>query len=110
MRPAVFNVSGVGNSNVYNIDLYISPSNVTLAAIVTGTVTYTVQYTFDDIFAKNFTPAGAVWVNHPSMTSQIVSVVSNLAFPATGVRITTAAGTTGSVVFTVIQAGGGGNA
>ena len=110
MRPAVFNLSGVGNSNIYNFDLYISPNNTTLAVVVTGTVTYTVQYTFDDIFDKNFTASGATWFNHPDMSTKTTSLVANLAFPATGVRITTAAGTTGSVVFTVIQAGGGGNA
>jgi hypothetical protein len=33
-----------------------------------------------------------------------------VAYPCTGIRLSLAAGTTGSAILTVIQAGGGGNA
>ena len=47
MRPAVFTVTGVGVSNPYGVDTYISPSNMGLAVTVSGTITYKVQYTFE---------------------------------------------------------------
>lgn len=106
MRPVVYEVAGVGTSKVFAPDNYISPFNITLAVTVTGVVTYTVQYTFDDVFAKTFNPATANWVDHPSLTAKTASLDSNIAYPVQGVRITVSAGA-GSVRLTAIQAGGG---
>jgi hypothetical protein len=75
--------------------------------LVTGIVTYTVQYTFDDVFASGFSPASANWVDHPSLTAQTATKDSNIAYPVRGVRINVTAGT-GTARLTVIQAGGGG--
>ena len=108
MRPVVFTVTGVGNSNVYPVDTYISPSNMGLAVIVTGTITYKVQYTFDDVFAKGYSPTAGTsnWFDHPTLTGS-ASANSNVAYPVTGLRLITTAGT-GSATLTIIQAGGGG--
>ena len=107
MRPFVSSVTGVGVSSVYPPDNYVSPFNLALSVLVTGTVTYTVQYTFDDVFASGFSAASANWVDHPSLTAQSATKDSNIAYPVRGVRINVTAGS-GSVRFTVIQAGGGG--
>lgn len=107
MRPVVFSVTGVGASNVYPADHYVSPFNVALNVLVTGTITYTVQYTFDDVFAANYTAASGNWVNHPSLTAQTATKDSNIAYPVRGIRITTSVGS-GTVALTIIQAGGGG--
>jgi hypothetical protein len=77
-----------------------------LGATVTGTITYTVQYTFDDVFAANYNPSSGNWVNHPTLTAQTTSKDSNIAYPVSGVRIISTAGT-GSVTLTIIEAGGG---
>jgi len=110
MRPVVYTLTdasgGAKVSNVYPPDNYVSPFNVALSVIVTGTVSYTVQYTFDDVFAASFSPATANWTNHPSLTAQTATKDSNIAYPVTGIRIQLASGT-GSVTFTAIQAGGG---
>lgn len=110
MRPVVFTITdasaGAKVSNVYPPDNYVSPFNVALSVLVTGTVTYTVQYTFDDVFAANFNPASANYTNHPSLTAQTATKDSNIAYPVTGIRIQLSSGT-GSVKFTAIQAGGG---
>ena len=108
MRPVVFSVIGVGDSNVYPVDNYISPSNMGLAVVVSGTITYKVQYTFDDVFAKGYTPASGNWFDHPTLTGS-ASLNSNIAYPVTGIRLSTSAGT-GTATLTIIQAGGGGNA
>ena len=108
MRPAVFTVTGVGVSNPYGVDTYISPSNMGLAVTVTGTITYKVQYTFDNIYADNYVPASGNWFDHPTLVGS-ASVNSNIAYPVNGIRLITTAGT-GTATLTIIQAGGGGNA
>jgi hypothetical protein len=106
MRPVSFSVTGVGNSVVCPTDYYVSPFNIALNVVVTGTITYTVQYTFDDVYAAGFNPATANWTNHPSLTAQTATKDSNIAYPVTGIRLTTSAGT-GTAALTIIQAGGG---
>ena len=110
MRPAVTSITGVGYSPVYAVDTYISPSNMGLAVVVSGTITYKVQYTFDDVFAKGYSPTAgtSTWFDHPTLTGS-ASLNSNIAYPVTGIRLTTSAGS-GSATLTIVQAGGGGNA
>ena len=109
MRSVVYTVTGIGNSNVMAPDTYISPFNVALNVTVTGTITYTVQYTFDNVFANGYSSASGNWISHPSLSAQTASKDSNIAYPVTGIRLNTSAGT-GSATLTIIQAGGGGNA
>jgi len=107
MRPVVLSVTGVGNSVPDPLDHFLTPFNVSLAVVVTGTITYTVQYTYDDVFAANYNPATGNWLPHPSLTAQTATKDSNIAYPVRAVRLTTSAGT-GTATMTVIQAGGGG--
>jgi hypothetical protein len=79
---------------------------VGLGVTVTGTSNYTVQYTFDNVFASNYSPASGNWVNHPSLTGLTASADSNIAYPVRGIRIIANSGA-GSARLTVIQAGGG---
>lgn len=108
MRPVVLSVTGVGNSGVYPVDNYISPSNLGLAVVVSGTITYKVQYTFDNVFAPGYSPTAgsSTWFDHPTLTGS-ASLNSNIAYPVTGIRLNTSAGT-GTATLTIIQAGGGG--
>ena len=107
MRPVVLSVTGVGNSIPDPLDHYLTPFNVSLGVVVTGTITYTVQYTYDDVFAANYNPSTGNWLPHPSLTAQTGTKDSNIAYPVRAVRLTTSAGT-GTATLTVIQAGGGG--
>lgn len=110
MRPVTYTLSdasgGVKTSSVYAPDNYVSPFNVALSAVVTGVVSYTIQYTFDDVFNKTYVPASGNWTDHPSMTAQTATKDSNIAYPVRGIRVQLLSGS-GSVVFTAIQAGGG---
>lgn len=105
MKPVNLTVTGVGNSNVYPVDNYVSPSNLGLAVVVTGTITYKVQYTFDDVFASGYSPTAgtSTWFDHPTLTGSS-SLNSNIAYPVSGVRLSTSAGA-GSATLTIIQAG-----
>lgn len=111
MRPVVISITGSPrNSNVVPIDNYISPANMGMAVVVSGTITFKVQYTFDDVFAKDYDPTAgtSTWFDHPTLVGS-ASVNSNIAYPVTGIRLITNAGT-GTATLTIIQAGGGGNA
>lgn len=108
MRPIVQTLSdasvAVLYSNAIPLDVFISPFNTSLSVQVTGTVNYTVQYTFDNVQAPDWTAATANWIDHPSLKTETVTKDSNLAYPAVAVRIVQNSGS-GSVRFTVIQAG-----
>jgi hypothetical protein len=116
MRPITFTITG-GNgtqtvSNVAPMDHYVSPANIALNVVVTGTITYTVQYTFDDVFAKGYDPTAASsnWNNHPTLVTQVITANSNISYPVTGIRIISPASpaSTGTAKLIIIQGGGGG--
>ena len=105
-QPAYLTATDTAVSRVYPANLYVTPFNIGLGAVVvSGTPTYTVEHTFDDVYAPGFNPATATWFPHAS----IVNVVAtnrdgNYAFPVQGLRIRVASGT-GAVRLTVLQAG-----
>ena len=101
MRPIVKRQTGAGSSAAIPVDHYQSPFNIGFAVVVSGTVNYTVQHTFDDIFDAAVTPT---WFNHPSIASQSASADGNYAFPVRAVRITVNSGS-GTATMTTIQAG-----
>jgi hypothetical protein len=105
MRPIRVTVTNAADSAVIPLDRFEAPFAVGIRCNITsGTPTYTVQYTFDDIFAPGFDPATADWVNHASLTAQVADADSNIAFPVTAIRITQTG--TGVTTMTVIQGDG----
>lgn len=94
MRPITQGVTGAGNSNGIPLDHYISPFNVGFGVVVSGTVTYSVQHTFD----------GTNWFDHPTVVSQTTNQDGNYAFPVLQIRLAGLSGS-GTAVLTVIQAG-----
>ena len=104
MRPVRVTTSGVSVSPPIPIDQYLDPTNIGLGVVINGAVTYTVEHTFDDVFATDFNPATATWFPHPTLQSQSASMDGNLAFPPTAVRLNQTAGA-GSAILNLIQAG-----
>lgn len=104
MRPVRVSVTGVGSSAVVPPDYMLNPFNIGVEVMVTGTVTYTVQHTFDDVFAANFNPATATWLSHTTLVNQTTTQASNYAFAVTGIRVTVTAGT-GTAEMTLVQSG-----
>jgi hypothetical protein len=107
-RPVKLYVTANGATPVYSpvapLNTYGNPFNVGLAVAVSGTITYTVEHTFDDVFAPGFDPANATWYDTTSLTGLSAKQDGNYAFSATGVRIKSTAGS-GSAVLTIIQSG-----
>ena len=108
MRPVRVTVSGgTGSSAPIPLDQYISPFSVGIGCDISagGNLTYTVEHTFDDVFAKTFTPAGATWFPNSGLTTKIADADGNYSAPVTAVRLTVTIWAAGSVTMTVIQAG-----
>lgn len=94
MLPVTLTQTGIGSSASYSVDSFVSSVNIGLGCIATGTVTYTVQHTFD----------GTNWFDHPDVASETTNADGNYAFPVEKIRVTVTAGT-GSVAMTIIQSG-----
>lgn len=116
MRPIVYTIVGGNGTQTYSpvcpIDHYVSPANIALSVVVTGTITYTVQYTFDDVFAAGYNPnaGSANWTAHPTLGTQTTTKDSNISYPVRGIRVISPASpaSTGTATLTIIQGGGGG--
>ena len=104
MRPIYDTVSGAPtNGTVIPLDIYLD-GEVALGVVVTGTITFTVEYTYDDVWDENFNPATATWFSVTGLTGGSADADAVLTAPPRAVRIRTTAGT-GSAVLAVIQSG-----
>jgi len=101
MRSIVISQSSTGSSSVAPLDTYRNPFNVGIGVVVSGTVNYTIQHTFDDVFNSAVTP---VWFSHPTLASLAVSADGNYAFPIKGVKVLVNSGS-GTATATIVQAG-----
>ena len=99
MKVQIASQTGAGSTSPFVMNTNTTPFNVGFGVIVTGTVNYTVQHTFDDP-SVGFT----TWFPHPTIASQAANADGNYAFPVTGIRITVNSGG-GSVTFKLVQAG-----
>jgi hypothetical protein len=101
MRPTRITQTGAGSTAPIVLNKQIKAS---VACIVDGTVDYTVQVTFDDVFAPDFDAATATWFPHPD--TALVGASTNqrgvIDFPIIAVRATVNSGA-GSVDLVVVQ-------
>lgn len=84
--------TGAGSTSSVKV-LPGNPFNVGFGVVVSGTVDYTVQHTFD----------GANWFDHETIAAQTANADGNYAYPVAGIRVTVNSGT-GSATLTTIQA------
>lgn len=99
MKQQTVSQTGVGSSSAIVVNTNISPVNIGFGVVVTGTVNYTVQHTFDDP-ATGF----STWFSHPTVASQTANADGNYAFPVTGIKVLVNSGS-GSASLKLIQAG-----
>lgn len=93
--------TGVGASAPTPLDQYLNPFNVSIGCTVSGTVNYTVQYTFGAVFAG---PGPFTWTAHPDITSQTGTADGTFISPVTAARVLTNSGT-GTVTAVLVQSG-----
>jgi hypothetical protein len=86
------------------MNLNTSPFNVGFGVIVSGTVNFTVQHTFDDVFSPSFNAGTATWFPHPTIAAQSANVDGNYAFPVTAIRLLVNSGG-GTATLVLLQAG-----
>jgi hypothetical protein len=101
MRRVIVSKTGTGSSPLAPMDQYISPFNVGMGVVVTGTVNYSVQHTFDNIYDTTITPT---FFTHPTLASLAVSADGNYAFPVSAIKVLVNSGD-GTATLTILQAG-----
>lgn len=99
MKLQTVSKTGTGSSSALVMNTNISPFNVGFGVVVTGTVTYTIQHTFD-----NPAVAFTTWYAHPTIAAKTDNQDGNYAFPVTGVKVLVTAGD-GTATLNLIQAG-----
>lgn len=103
MRPVTLSQTGVGNSVPIPVDIYLTPFNVTLAVEVTGTVTYSVVWTTDDVW--NIVAGSLNWNAAASnLTGATTNQIGSLVSPVSAVQLQVTGGT-GTATLRVVQAG-----
>tara|TARA_R110002051_G_scaffold271069_2_gene331486 strand:- start:787 stop:1116 length:330 start_codon:yes stop_codon:yes gene_type:complete len=105
MRPVVITVTGVAISAPVTLNYRQSNFKVSIAAVITGTATYTVQHTFDDpadFATEALYNSDADWFDHEFMDAIAVTSDGNYAFPVRASRLNVTA-SSGSVKATWIQ-------
>lgn len=99
MKLQTVSQTAAGSTSALVMNTNTNPFNVGFGVIVSGTVNYTVQHTFDDP-AVGFT----TWFPHPTIASLSANADGNYAFPVTGIRLTVNSGG-GTATLKLIQSG-----
>ena len=99
MKVQIVSKTGTGSSSALVMNTNSTPFNVGFGVVVSGTVNYTVQHTFDDP-ATGFT----TWFDHPTIASESTNQDGNYAFPVTGIKLLVNSGG-GTATMNLVQAG-----
>ena len=101
MRPQEITQTNTGTTAWIPVDYAKSPFNLSFGVvIVSGTATYTVQHTFDDVFDTAVTP---VAFDNAVIVAQTTNKDGNYAFPIRALRLTVTAGVSPIVKLTALQ-------
>jgi hypothetical protein len=101
MRPQVVTKAASGTTAWIPVDMYQTPFNLSFAVVLTGaTLTYSVEYTLDDVYDSTITPTAFA---HADVAAETTSQSGNIAFPVRAVRLNITAYTAGSATMTILQ-------
>ena len=103
MRPVVITQTGTGLSSVVVLDQYQRPFDTGIGCTVSGTVSYTVLHTFDDVHSPTFSSATATWFSHDdtALVGATTNQNGNFAYPVRAAAVRNTG--TGSVTVTFLQ-------
>lgn len=107
MRPVHVTLTGTGNTNPIPLDYLISPFQIAVGvAPVSGTVAYTLQYTYDDVFAPGYDPSTGAWFTWSLMSGLTAAADTVLnAAPVRAIRLVNVG--SGTLTANIVQAGTG---
>lgn len=100
MRPQSVTVSSATTSAAIPVDYRQAPFNLGIVGTQTGTATWKVQVTADDIFDPSVTP---VWVDDAVITGKAANFAGQITYPVKAIRLNVTAYTDGVVKLTAIQ-------
>ena len=103
MRPIVTTVSALGAGDWQPVDYKSTPANIGLGVVVNGSLTYTVEHTFDDIQDESAT---IVAFQNEGLTAKNSNDDGNYSFPVRAVRLNVTSYTSGDATLTILQGGG----
>lgn len=103
MRPQTVTVSSQTASAWIPVNHRAEPGfGIGIGVTMTGTLTYSVEHTFDDIQDPTVTP---IAFSHSTIAGKTVNADGNYAFPVRAVRLNVTAYTSGSATMTLLQFG-----
>src|ERR1700744_706707 len=97
MRQVVLSQTGAGQSAPIILDQYIKDFQVTVSCVVTGTVAYSLQYTYDNVFNV---ASPTWWTDSDIIVGTAGNAETTFDNPVFALRINQASGT-GTVTATV---------
>ncbi len=103
MRPTSVTVSSQTTSAAIPVDRAQSVFNLGISVVSTGTLTWSVEVTMDNIFDPAVTPT---WITAPApfeTGAGGTNEVGSITVPCTAVRLNVSAYTSGSATMTVVQ-------
>lgn len=98
MKVQTTALTGAGNSSAIVVNTNTNPVNVGLAFVVSGTVDYTMQVTYDS--PSNF----STWFDDATVAGKTANFASSITTPVTGIRFKINSGS-GTVTMSAVQAG-----
>lgn len=107
MQPKYVTRSTVGSSDWQIVNWDISPINLGIAVIATGTVNYSLEYTYEDPSGTYRNPVSGTPTAFPltALASKTATLEGSITFPIAAWRLTINSVTGGSAQAVVIQAG-----
>lgn len=100
MRPQVTaTVAAVATSAPLIMDRKQNPFSVGFGVVISGTLTYSVEHTFDDLLGG----VTATWFPNATVAAQSTSKDGNYAYPVTAIRLNVTAYTSGGATLTALQ-------
>lgn len=105
MQSVSVTQSGAGSSAVEALSYFTNPFNVGLGAVLTGTATFTVEYSMQDPMDAGYVAANATWFPVTGLSAVSATTGAALTIPCRAIRVTLAGGSTGDVTLYIQQAG-----
>ena len=93
-----YTLSASGFSPIYACNNFEALFNIGYGTVLSGTPTYAIQYTFDDVLADGYNPATGNWFVI-SGTAGSAAVSGSFTIPCRGLRLAYVSGTGSVTVF-----------
>jgi hypothetical protein len=105
MRPVYLVVTGVGVSTPVIMDAKKAAFNIGVGCVIqSGTATFTLQHTYDDVTVPGWSGATANWFNNANVSNAVVSTdTAYTGRPIRALRLNVTVSSGGTVLLQVIQ-------